>query len=168
MKIVLTEDEMLALWRQARGLDTGNVYNAVTDRIDGIDVDALLVQQMRGWYADLLLHAPEQLLVCTDLSVALDAAGDYCWEATLPVTVVRVFDVHVAGVPLSIPIITEGVVNPFMSPVGILKGNRLVIAPFEDKPQLPRVRVVTRPTDNTYVFDDCVLKQIFPYTPKEL
>lgn len=49
MKIDLTEDEMLALRRQSRGLDTCGVYGAVTDYVDWMDLDTLLRQQMQGF-----------------------------------------------------------------------------------------------------------------------
>lgn len=168
MKIELTESEMLELWRRTRGLDMCGVYNAVTDRVDGLDVDALLKQQMRGWYADLLAHGPEEMLVCTNLAVALNACGDLGWEAILPEAVVRVFGVHAKGYLLPIRIVEDAVANPYTSPVAVLNGRRLVVMPFDEKPELLRVRVVTRPTDGNYVFDDCALKQIFPHNPKEI
>lgn len=168
MKIDLTEDEMLALWRQSRGLDTCGVYGAVTDRVDGVDVDTLLRQQMRGWYADLLAHGPEEAVVCTELAVALEGAGKLCWEAELPSTVVRVFDVNVEGYGFPVPVVETAVANPFMPPAAVMKGRRLVVMPFEVKPQVVRVRAVLRPADGHYVFDDCALKLIFPYQPKEI
>ncbi len=159
---------MMTLWRRLRNMNTYEVYGAVAERVDGCDTDELMRHQLRGWYADLLAHGPEDALICSELAVALEGAGEFCWRATLPTTVERVFDVSVSGLPCAIPIVKEAVVNPFMPPVAVVSGSHLTVFPFERKPDLVRVRVVTRPTDGTYLFDDCILRQLFPFVPKEI
>ena len=170
MKIELSEDEMLTVWREARGLNTALDYNGVIERNDGIDADSFLKYQIRGWYADLLAHGPAEALACTNLAMALTPCGELCWEAEVPATAVRIFDVHVSGCGATIPIIDafDGSVNPFMPPVAVVRGSRLAVMPFEAKPDVLRATVVLRPSDGSFVFDECALKMIFPFIPEVL
>ncbi len=63
----LSETEMLTLWKRVHRLEDLR-HECVIEREDGIDLDAYLTEQMRRWYAELLLTAPSHLLPIEDLS----------------------------------------------------------------------------------------------------
>ncbi len=65
--MLLTESQMLAIWRRVLGLDC-SMPDAAADRTDGIDIDAYLRRAMRTWYLDHLDNAPLASLVISDVA----------------------------------------------------------------------------------------------------
>lgn len=83
-----SETEMLAYWKRRLGLAA---TPGVTGTADANQLDAKLLDDIRAWYADLLLTAPRQLLPCEDLKEEADGryAGENCLEIILPERGVR-------------------------------------------------------------------------------
>lgn len=63
----LSENEMLALWRQVMNIDV-NRTNCQVEVDDGIEIDALLRTHIKQWYDNLLETAPLQWLPQTDVA----------------------------------------------------------------------------------------------------
>ena len=83
-----TEEEMLAFWKRRLGLSSSP---GVVGTSDGNRLDAKLTDDIRAWYADLLLTAPRQLLPCEDLKDESTGryVGENCLELVLPERGVR-------------------------------------------------------------------------------
>lgn len=61
MKLHLTRDEFLALWRIHRGYSPLRTDTSV-QRSDGMDLDTILLAEMDDWYLRLLLEADAAML----------------------------------------------------------------------------------------------------------
>ncbi len=94
MEIHLDRSQMLAAWRLHRAFEPVRNDSSVT-RTDGIDLDELLSAEMELWYVNLLLTAPEYLLITTDLSpdVSLSVTDRGATVIPLPAGVMRVPEV---------------------------------------------------------------------------
>lgn len=94
----LTADEMLAHWRLARGLEPLRADSTVT-RTDGVDLDALLMIEIRAWYLNLLDTAPEPMICVDDMAAVTPviALPDGTAEVSLPPRTRRVLEVKLAG-----------------------------------------------------------------------
>lgn len=94
----LSEQEMLALWRNVMCLDPVRRECSV-ERDDGIDLDGKLTTHLRQWYAKLLLTAPLELVPVEDekADVVLEAEADGVVVATLPSQAVRPVEWELAG-----------------------------------------------------------------------
>lgn len=96
--LVMTEAELLAIWRRLLHLDPVR-RECTVERDDGIDVDDLMRIHLRRWYAQLLRTAPLEWLPVEDLSaevaVSVDAEGVV--TAVLPERCVRPVEWQLAG-----------------------------------------------------------------------
>ncbi|MCM1137769.1 MAG: hypothetical protein NC221_03540 [Duncaniella sp.] len=97
MKMLLTQSQMLTLWRQHRLLEPIRNDASVT-HYDGIDLEAILLPEMELWYDKLLRDAPVELLVTHDISgkIVPKADEDGSLSVTLPDNVVRVINVKMS------------------------------------------------------------------------
>lgn len=68
MKLHLTREEFLALWRTHRGYTPSVCGDACVQRSDGMDLDSILMAEMEEWYRRLLLEADESLLAPEDIA----------------------------------------------------------------------------------------------------
>ena len=66
MKMSLTKDEMLVLWRNLRMAEPLRLDCAVA-RTDGTDQTAALEAEMRAWYLNLLSEGDARLIVAVDV-----------------------------------------------------------------------------------------------------
>lgn len=89
---------MLHYWKRRMGLATDPDVEGT-----GIDnsLDAKLRDDIRAWYADLLLTAPANLLPAEDLrdEASAKGAGDNCMEITFPERGVRFISLKLADWP---------------------------------------------------------------------
>lgn len=86
MKITYTSQQMLEEWKLRRAIGPLRADCTVT-RSDGIDLDALLTAEMRGWYLRLLDTAPAEMLAPEDISARVSVAvgpDDDSLTVTLP------------------------------------------------------------------------------------
>ena len=98
MMLNLTEQEMLDLWKLRIGLTQAR-RDCTMEREDGIDADALLLSDIRQWYAHTLALAPTHLLPVEDVagSVFADIATDGSITVKLPDNCVRPLCWHIEG-----------------------------------------------------------------------
>ena len=73
MKITLTREEMLALWRRMRTVEPLRLDCSV-GRTDSVDIDAILDGEMRLWYLNLLDSADPDLLPVENVADAADCS----------------------------------------------------------------------------------------------
>lgn len=67
MKQTLTQARMLEIWKQKRMVEPLRLDCTVT-RTDGPDVDAILTEEMRSWYLNLLDSGPISALAPVDVT----------------------------------------------------------------------------------------------------
>lgn len=166
---------MLKLWRMAAGLEPLRA-DCTMERVDGIDLSALIEPRMRAWYLQLLDTAPLHLLPVED--VARDIAVEFCGmhegaAGILPSSVRRLLEIHVTGwnahaVPCSPdtqPRRHRLALNPYSAP-GIqhplcsLSGRRLHMQPFEAGDIVDHALAVSDPGPESYILDDSLLSTI--------
>lgn len=141
MEMHLDRAHMLEAWKLHR------TFNPVRDdaeitRTDGVDLDDLLSAEMDLWYGNLLLTAPESLLVPHDLSpdvpIPLPEKGSTVLR--LPDDVVRVLEIKLSSwvVPARIVTADTSVAAKQLSlftratvdsPVAVRAGGRLMLYP---------------------------------------
>lgn len=86
MRITYTSQLMLEEWKLRRAIGPLRADCTVT-RSDGIDLDALLTAEMRGWYLRLLDTAPAEMLAPEDISARVSVTvgpGEDSLTVTLP------------------------------------------------------------------------------------
>lgn len=90
MIVVLTENQMLRLWRQGARLEPA-VADGTFESLDGLLFDDILRTAMRAWYLRLLHEADPGLLRVNNTAVTtqLKALTPGRWELDLPVDTVR-------------------------------------------------------------------------------
>ncbi len=98
MMLNLTEQEMLDLWKLRLGLTQAR-RDCTVEREDGINVDALLLSDIRLWYARTLASAPAHLLPVEDVAekVFADIGTDGTITVNLSDNCVRPLCWHVEG-----------------------------------------------------------------------
>ena len=98
MKLHLTRDEFLALWRILRGYSPLRTDTSV-QRSDGMDLDPILLAEMDDWYLRLLLEADTAMLAPEDMAASVDMPVPDGGAVTLalPPEVVRVLAVKLSG-----------------------------------------------------------------------
>ena len=99
MKLHLTREEFLALWRTHRGYTPSVCGDACVQRSDGMDLDSILMAEMEEWYRKLLLEADESLLAPEDIAAdtAMPAPSGGSVTIHLPPGVLRVLCVRLSG-----------------------------------------------------------------------
>ena len=99
MKLHLTREEFLALWRTHSGYTPSVCGDACVQRSDGMDLDSILMAEMEEWYRKLLLEADESLLAPEDIAAdtAMPAPSGGSVTIHLPPGVLRVLCVRLSG-----------------------------------------------------------------------
>lgn len=169
----LSFDSMMSQWRSARGLDPERSDSSV-EVFEGAGVAGRLATEMRQWYLHLLDTAPLRYLVLTDIAAKLQPCGDSDGTFstyTLPRDVRRVIDVTIEGFGRPVPV-TDGADSTWAGVTGnpYVRGNALGPRAFvsvdtltvisDTPPVLTRVRAVTDPGDEEYIFDESALSLI--------
>ena len=161
---------MLELWRRHCGVEPLRLDSTVT-RTDGVDIDALLTQQMRLWYVNLLATAPERWLSVSDVKSKCSvnfAVGDGMALISAPPSVVRVLRVGFSEVnlPLTPSADAETVrrcgsnpywTRPLMAPLG--KGSWVACGVSG---QLTSVEAIVDDGEEIYTFDEQALYEHQP------
>ena len=83
--MTMSEKEMVAMWRQMMNLDVPR-SDCQVERADGIDLDGLLLANVRLWYEHQLLTASPDVLPVEDVrgETVADADSDGVVTLTLP------------------------------------------------------------------------------------
>lgn len=98
MRLELTKNEMLALWKRRHFLEPLRADCRI-ERSDGVDLDAIATEEMRLWYLKQLAEAPPDMLAPSDLAMTAKVrrSPQGTGLITLPGNVVRVIAVRLAA-----------------------------------------------------------------------
>ena len=170
MRLTLTSEEFLALWRLRRGLEPLRNDCRIV-RTDGIDLSALERTAMEAWFARQLREAPASRLAPVDISasVSVTAAPDGSGVIELPDSAVRVIAVDTDGWARTARIVTDAAdplraaqLNPMSrggsnDPVAVVEPGRLRLYTPPPGAALTRLTVIEEPADGLYTFDSSLL-----------
>ncbi|MDE6490780.1 MAG: hypothetical protein K2L49_06440 [Muribaculaceae bacterium] len=174
MKITYTSQQMLEEWKLRRAIGPMRADCTVT-RSDGIDLDALLTAEMRGWYLRLLDTAPPEMLAPEDISALVEITIDSTTGALiviLPPQCRRVIEVKLKGwTTPAAPrqpdrYLSRLTANPFTSPdihrpVAIAGYRSLTLLPLTSALPESLIAVMDH-GDDIYTFDQRALELITP------
>ena len=172
MKLTLTRSEMLQLWRRIRAVEPMRL-DCTVERTDGVDLDALLINEMRTWYLHLLHTAPPSMLCPMDMTVqARVSTNGGLATVTLPTDggVVRVLAVKFSQWPVAVAPdgtaeqVARLAANPYCSErhgaAMAADGAVVVSAP---QGTLSELLCVVDHGEDVYQFDDSALAEICNY-----
>ena len=170
MKVSLTTDEMLEVWRLHRALLPLR-EDCVVERQDGIYLDKYLQREMRNWYLDLLDTGPIEMLKVTDIAdeTVVRPNADGSASVTLPERCRRVLEVKLSGWerparivdPAELPVVSWQQ-NPYSmghesEPVAINDTGTLQLYSIPDgvtTPRLESLKCIIEPDEGLYVLDE--------------
>lgn len=166
-----TPTEILEEFRRRRYLEPLRDDCAI-ERTDGPDLDSLLMDEIRQWYASLIDTAPPQWLATEDVAAETavkELPGTGTVELTLPDDVRRVVSLTIEGNPVPAVPITD-LTNPLaalqgspftrggrMRPVAILAApQRIILYAHDPQGNPPRLASLTavRLREDIYQFDN--------------
>lgn len=173
MRLTLTSEEFLALWRLRRGLEPLRNDCRIV-RTDGVDLSELERSEMESWFALQLRQAPADRLAPVDIaaSVSVGREPDGAGIVELPDGVVRVVAVDMDGWARTARIISDPAdplcaaqLNPFSrgganAPVAVAEPGRLRLYTPQPGAALTRLSVIMEPMDAFYTFDSSLLDLI--------
>ena len=171
----LTESEMLNLWKNLFQLQPTRT-DCTLERIDGIDLDEFLLLNIRKWYAQLLLTAPQNIVPIVDVKdqVTISVADNGVVKASVPPECVRPVEWKLAGweksvtqflspnAPETAELHNEWTRPAAYNPAIIDHGNHLLLfsQPDGSDAVLELARCVVRPADGSYQFHRSALSTI--------
>lgn len=173
MMMNLSELEMLNLWKLHHGYTTPR-RDCALERDDDAELDSLLLDEMRAWYANLLLTASPDLLPVEDVTkdCIVTKMAEGMVEMKLPSRCVRVIAVRLsawkrdatavcaAGTEADLRQSVEWLRGTVQHPVAIAgEGNelRLYTVPTGAEAEAEKVLCVVRPADGSYQFSQLLL-----------
>ena len=176
LMLKLTENEMLELWKTRMQLLPAR-RDCVIEREDGIDIDAVLLFDIREWYAGLLTTGRVDWLPVDDLrnEVRCEVDDEGVVTAALPTACVRPVEWRLSGWERSVtrfyrPDSYEALCqrNIYMRgdavmPVAVLHDDRLVLYsldPGTASAEVSQARCVALGEDGTYRFSEAALPTI--------
>ncbi len=166
-----TEDELLALWKRRMGLLEQDCGCVVTHQ-DGADMDVLLRERLRSWYAEMLRGAPAELLPLREVSGEIQRitfGEDGRIRFHLPAEYSRVVSVKVGGWTLDVKrfekagsrrdrlALWPGLEPTEDEPLVVVAGRMVEAAPVGE---LGELWVVAGPEDGSYELDEALLAQL--------
>lgn len=168
MKITLTREEMLALWRRMRTVEPLRLDCSV-GRTDSVDIDAILDGEMRLWYLNMLDSADPDLLPVENVADAADcstAAPSSVMTVRLPEQVRRVVSVRFSQweSPIAPDADPEQVRRCAANPLwhrplaGAISRHTLTVC--QPGGSLEEIMAVTDPGPETYIFDESLLNTV--------
>lgn len=178
MIMTLTADEMLELWKTRLRLLPAR-RDCSIERDDGVDIDSVLMLDIREWYARLLAGGEVGWLpvedLCGEVMCSVDDEGVVA--AMLPATCVRPVEWRLKGwkcgvtqfyLPGSYTAMCQR--NIYMrgdcdAPVAVLHDDHLELYSIDPGAVavVERARCVVRPADGTYRFGEAALSTIQDY-----
>ncbi len=171
--LILTEDEMLNLWKLKK-LMIPTRRDCAIERDDGIDIDQLLLLDIRGWYAALLAKGEAYLLPTADLSehIVLTPINGNTSKFILPSNCCRplelklstwnqsVFDFHAPN-----SFIAKSQRNEYMRageayPICVQNDDEIIVSGYTPNDTITLMKCVIRPENNKYIFAESCLELI--------
>jgi hypothetical protein len=177
MKLTLTRSQMLEMWRRIRAVEPLRL-DCTVERTDGVDLDAMLADEMRAWYLHLLHTAPTSMLCPMDMTAQarVVAAGDGVAAASVSLPadggVVRVLAVRFAGwkaavAPCStVERVMRLAANPYctgLSEAALTPDGAVVASGVQGAAALTELLCVVDHGEEVYQFDDSALTEICDY-----
>ncbi len=178
MMFNLDEEEMLELWKTRLRLLPAR-RDCTIERDDGIDIDQVLLLDIKEWYAWLLWHGDASLLPVEDLSgdVSPQIDDEGVVTVPLPSQCVRpvewrldgwrcgVTQFHLAGSYEALCQRNIYLRGDTYSPVAVLHDDRMMLYSLSpgDVPSLAVARCVVRPVDGSYRFAQAALGTMHDY-----
>ena len=173
----LTHDQMMALWRRARGLESVRTDCSI-ELYEGVNLTAALATEMRLWYLNLLDTAPLCHLTLTDVARRLKVSGGGrrgVWRVDLPPDVRRMVSVTLDNGATAIVLQTDDAptrvelmsANPFALPGAdapvarrCADGSLLILADTAAAPVIKSAMAVSDPGDEFYELNESALSLI--------
>ena len=181
LMINLDEGEMLELWKKRLRLLPVR-RDCSIERDDGIDVDEVLLLDIREWYAQLLATGKVAWLPVDDLhsEVSCDVDDEGVVTAMLPPSCVRPVEWRLKGwecsvvqffQPGSLKAMCQRNVylrGDVCSPVAVLHDDRLMLYSVEpgEAAEVVKARCVVRPADGSYRFSEAAMSTMHDYLRK--
>ena len=184
MKLTLTQAQMNERWLTLRRLNTVPLA-AVVSRNDGVDMDMIVTEEVKKWYFNLLLTAPEHMLAPRDIEDGLEVRPDGRGGAqvVVPPEVVRILSIRMRGWNAPARLLhdnafPEGTIrrvrrrqsSPLTmsgpdDPTALMHSNVISLYPYIADDELLTFRAVVM-TDGIYEFDSSALSTIIEDEPK--
>ena len=178
MRLELTKNEMLALWKRRHFLEPLRADCRI-ERSDGVDLDAIATEEMRLWYLKQLAEAPPDMLAPSDLAMTAKVrrSPQGTGLITLPGNVVRVIAVRLGGWECQARILPAGsrdeqrAGNRFArggvaDPSAVLRpGNILELFSLDSPHTIPVVDILTvieDPGPDIYIMDERLEERMQP------
>ena len=165
----LSQSEMLALWRRNLGLEPRRTDCSIT-AYEGIDIDDIILRQMRRWYLNLLDTLDPHLIPTADVAARAAISprqGGGC-EVKPPVGVRRPLTVKLRGWQFHAPVLRNvsperlgSFRSPFLkpgprTPLAVLSPDGTILA-FPAGDVIEELRAVIDPGPDTYTLDESLL-----------
>lgn len=167
MKMSLTKDEMLVLWRNLRMAEPLRLDCAVA-RTDGTDQTAALEAEMRAWYLNLLSKGDARLIVAVDVAptALVSTSAEGLTRITASASSRRILSVEFEGWGAPVAAnsdfrrVCRAAANPYCTePLAAATGpDSLVVAGACGA--LKALNVALDPGPDSYIFDEGALALI--------
>lgn len=154
--------------------------DSLLTRTDGADVERVMLDRMRAWYADMLATQPADKLPLSDMAAEIEVSIDESGAGTamLPARCLRVVLVMAHGWERPAVIVTdpesdlaaeqacEFTRGGTVSPVAVIDhGVMKLYTPPGGNAKLSRVLCVMRPPEGTYLLTDAMKGLLPTYEP---
>lgn len=164
MKQTLTQSRMLEIWRRKRMVEPLRL-DCTVSRTDGPDVDAILTEEMRSWYLDLLDHGPLSALAPVDVTQTckLDPMSDGRVMISGPEGCRRILSIWFSAWDYPIQVSDEALrtdFNPYQQRPGAFRLAPDRVAAVGARGSLREVIAAVDISPSVYIFDDSALKNL--------
>lgn len=165
MTSTLTKSEMLSLWKRIRAVEPLRL-DCTALRTDGPDVDAILTDEMRAWYLDMLDHGPESALVPCDVTktATIETLSEGRTLISAPQGCRRILSVWFSDwdYPVKVTPLPEnqGPRNPYCRRPHAFSLGPDRVAVTGARGTLKELKCALDISDQVYIFDDSAIKKI--------
>lgn len=171
MKLTLTEEQMLSLWRKIYAVEPSRLDCSI-ERLDGPDLDEYLRRNMRQWYLDLLDSGPESQ--CCPINLAkhalIETRANGVQVITAPAECRRILYVdyenwHCLTRPEGYPQDLNYASNPFWNRPKVVRINQRQVGAIAAQGSLISLICTVDSDPSIYIFDESALTQLITFPP---
>lgn len=164
MKQTLSQSQMLEIWKRNRMVEPLRL-DCTVQRTDGPDVDAMLIEEMRSWYLNLLDFGPESAIIPCDVTetCTVESLDHGNAVITAPEGCRRILSVWFAGWDFPLKVTdspTPADSNPYCRRPAAYRLAPDRIAVSGTSGNLREVKCALDVSPQIYIFDDSALKII--------
>lgn len=170
----LTDQQMLAMWREAKGLEPMRSDCSI-ETFDGYDITSAMMVEMRQWYLQLLDTAELRYLELSDItdSLKLKPVANGVWQFSIPTDTRRIITLQINGCKHLTPVqsraesLREIELNrnrysrsTAENPLAVITGRIVTLYCATDDGQAPEIigsQAVVDPGDEWYVMNESAL-----------